>query len=384
MARPTIVQFNLSPTLGGAEVYTAFFSRAIESHGWRTRVVVNPAATFWSDLDFGSVQRVSFGASAGALKSGEVALIHSPMPAGALVALAGERVIGVAHQVLYDAKRPAYYDRADMLLAVSQHVIDSLLRNGLKQVHPTALYGVADLRRGNAAGLAGQGPLFDVDARKPRDRVLGVIDLTRRALRRPQTYRRRPGFTLGVVSRLAPLKQFPALFEYLAPILARQPDLNLEIFGSAVGYRPLRELRQALRPLGRRVRYWGHQRDIVSAYAAIDYLLTGLPEREALGLNALEACLAGTPVLAVAAPPFTETLRHGVTGYLYADPRTDSGADFERVLTGIRSGALVPDRAAAALHLEQFAFPRFADRIHGVLREITVGTGRKMPQAVRD
>jgi len=206
----------------------------------------------------------------------------------------------------------------------------------------------------------------------------------RRRLARPQPYRRLPGFTLGVVSRLAPLKQFPALFEHLAPILARQPDVNVEIIGSAVGYRALREVRRSLRPLGHRVRYWGHQRDIVSAYAAMDYLLTGLPEREALGLNALEACLAGTPVLAVAAPPFTETLRHGATGFLFADPRTDAGADFERVLKGIRSGALVPDRAAAALHLEEFAFPRFADRIHGVLREITVGTGRKMPPAVRD
>ena len=384
MRRPTIVQFNLSPTLGGAEVYTAFFSRALEARGWRTRVVVNPAAAFWGDLDFGAVSRVYFGTAGGALKPGEVALVHSPLPVAALAALAGERVIGVAHQALYDAKRPAYYDRADMILAVSRHVIDSLLRNGLQQVHPTPLYGVADLHRGSAAGLTGQGPLFDVDARKTRDRVLGVFDRTRRAFQRPQTYRRLPGFTLGVVSRLAPLKQFPALFEYLAPILARQPDINLEVFGSAVGYKALRELRRSLRPLGRRVRYWGHQRDIVSAYAAIDYLLTGLPEREALGLNALEACLAGTPVLAVAAPPFTETLKHGATGYLYNDPRTDGGADFERTLRGIRSGALVPDRAAAARHLEGFAFPRFTDRVHAVMREITAGTGRNMPPTVRD
>lgn len=384
MRRPTIVQFNLSPTLGGAEVYTAFFSRALESRGWRTRVVVNPAATFWDDLDFGGVARVNLGTAGGTLSPGEIALIHSPLPAPALAGLRGERVIGIAHQALYDGKRPAYYQRADMMLAVSRHVIDSLLRNGLQQVYPTPLYGVADLHRGNAAGLSGQGPLFDVDARKPRDRVLGVLDRTRRALASPQSYRRLPGFTLGVVSRLAPLKQFPALFEYLAPILARQPDLNLEVFGSAVGYRALRELRHALRPLGQRVRYWGHQRDIVSAYGAIDYLLTGLPEREALGLNALEACLAGTPVLAVAAPPFTETLKHGVTGYLYADPRTDAGADFERILRGIRSGVLVPDRAAAALHLEAFAFPRFADRVHGVMREITVGSGRNMPPTVRD
>ncbi|MEO8740724.1 MAG: glycosyltransferase [Casimicrobiaceae bacterium] len=384
MRRPTIVQFNLSPTLGGAEVYTAFFSRALESRGWRTRVVVNPVATFWNGLDFGAVSRVNFDAAAGALSPGEVALVHSPLPAAALAGLAGERVIGVAHQTLYDGKRPAYYDRADMMLAVSRHVIDSLLRNGLRHVYPTPLYGVADLQRGDAAGLTGQGPLFDVDARKPRDRLLGVLDRARRALASPQSYRRLPGFTLGIVSRLAPLKQFPVLFEYLAPILARQHDLNVEVFGSAVGYRTLRELRRALRPMGSRVRYWGHQRDIVSAYGAIDYLLTGLPEREALGLNALEACLAGTPVLAVAAPPFTETLKHGATGFLYADPRTDAGADFERVLRGIRSGTLVPNRAAAALHLEGFAFPRFADRVDGVLREITADTGRNMLPTGRD
>jgi len=384
MRRPTIVQFNLSPTLGGTEVYTAFFSRALDSHGWRTRVVVNPTAAFWSDLDFGGVPRVGFGTSAGALRQGEVALVHAPLPAATLAAMADERVIGLAHQALYDATRPDYYDRADMLIAVSRHVIDTLVRHGIHHVHPTPLYGVADLNRGSTAGLAGQGPLFDVDARKPRDRVLGVLERSRRALTHPQPYRRRPGFTLGVVSRLAPLKQFPALFGHLAPVLARHPDINLEVFGSAVGYRALRELRQALRPLGPRVRYWGHQRDVVSAYAAIDYLLTGLPEREALGLNALEACLAGTPVLAVASPPFTETLRHGVTGFLYTDPRADAGADFERILLGIRAGALVPDRVAAAQHLETFAFPQFADRAHAVMRDITAGTGRRMPAAVRD
>ena len=89
-----------------------------------------------------------------------------------------------------------------------------------------------------------------------------------------------------------------------------------------------------------------------------------MPEREALGLNAIECCVAGTPVLAIAAPPFSETMKNGVTGFLYADPRQDAGADFDRVLTAIENGTR-PRPAAAATHLEPFTFERFADRRRG-------------------
>ena len=75
MRRPTIVQFNLSPTLGGAEVYTAFFSRALEARGWPTRVVVSPGARFWDDLDFGGVTRSPL-----RLGDGAPARRHRPHP----------------------------------------------------------------------------------------------------------------------------------------------------------------------------------------------------------------------------------------------------------------------------------------------------------------
>ncbi len=309
MQRPTVVQFNLSPTLGGAEVYTASFSRALASRGWPTRVVVDASARFWDNLAFGDVSRASLQAGAGVLKQGEIAVIHASMPGVALQSLAGQFVVGIAHQALYDRTRPAYYDRADLLLAVSQHVSTSLQRHGLQRVHATPLYGVADLERGGAAGPIVAGALFDADARKPRDRVYAAIARARQTIAAPRRFDRRPGLTLGVVSRLAPLKQFPALFRRLVPILVLHPAVNIEIFGSAVGYKSLAATQDALSQLGTRVRFWGHQRDVAAAYRALDYLLTGLPEREALGLNAIESCAAGTPVLAIAAPPFSETLR---------------------------------------------------------------------------
>lgn len=370
MSRPTVVQFNTSPTLGGAEVYTAFFSRALEQRGWPTRVMVNPASSFWDDLDFGGVRRLPLRQGARALERDEIALIHAPLPRSTLAAMAGHWVIGLAHQAMYDATRPAYYDRADVLLAVSEHVIASLHRHELDRVHPVPLYGVADLARGDAAGVLRQGRLFDADAGKPRDRVLAAFARARALFAAPPHFQRKAGLTLGVVSRLAPLKQFPALFARLVPVLLRHPRVNLEIFGAAVGYKPLAALQNTLAPLAPRVRYWGHQRDIASVYRGIDYLLTGLPEREALGLNALEACVAGTPVLAIDAPPFNETLRDGITGFLYSDPRLDAGADFERVLSGIESGALNPRAGAMSEHLAVFSPSRFADRVDAAMTQI--------------
>jgi glycosyltransferase involved in cell wall biosynthesis len=379
MQRPTIVQFNLSPTLGGAEVYTAFFSRALEAHGWPTRVVVDPAARFWDDLNFGGVRRSPFRPGTDALEHDDVAVIHTSLPDPVLAALANQFVVGLAHQALYDETRPAYYSRADLLFAVSRHVGATLQRHGLHRVYPIPLYGVADLDRGGAASALVAGALFDADARKLRDRVLAALNRARRTIAGPRRFERRIGLTLGIVSRIAPLKQFPALFEWLVPILARHRRVNLEIFGAAVGYKSLADLQDALSPLGPRVRYWGHQRDVASAYRALDYLLTGLPEREALGLNAIESCLAGTPVLAVAAPPFSESMKEGVTGFLYGDPRKDSGADFERVLTGIENGELQLDRAAAAAHLEAYSLPHFADRVDAAMKEVAAMARRGFP-----
>ena len=368
--RPTIVQFNLSPTLGGAEVFTASFSRALAASGWPTRVIVAPDSRFWSELDFGDVRLDALGANAIPPQSADIVVVHAPAPARLLAALSGRFVVGVAHQAIYDGTRPAYYDRADILLAVSRHVIATLNRYGLTRVHPVPLYAVAELSRGESLKAPVRGPLFDPDARKPRDRLIALAERGRRAVAAERSYQRRRGLTLGVVSRIAPLKQFPLMFERLAPILARHPDVNLEVFGAAVGYKALAALRATLKPLHSRVRFWGRQRDVAAAYRAVDYLLTGLPEREALGLNAIEACFAGTPVLAIAAPPFTETMKDGVTGFLYIDPREDAGVDFERVLRGIQSGALRPDLGAMAAQLLPFTFDRFAQRVDEVMANV--------------
>ncbi|MEO8344863.1 MAG: glycosyltransferase [Betaproteobacteria bacterium] len=379
--RPTIVQINLAPTLGGAEVYTAFMSRALSSRGWPTRAIVSARAHFWRDLDFGGVERVGVSdgmAAAALLAPGEIALIHGSLPLPVLKMLRGRGpILGIAHQAIYDTTRPAYFHHADLLYGVSQHVLATLRGNGVANIYDQPLFGIGDVHRLHAETTPVRGPLCEWDERKFFEKLIAA---GQRALasRRPATrYAKRPGVTLGIVSRIAKAKQFPTLFDVIAPLIHAQPRVNVEIFGVAVGGKQLRELRQSVRPLGSRVRFWGHQRDVVPAYRGIDYLLLGLPDREALGLNVIESCLCSTPVLAIDSPPFTETMRDGVTGYLYVDPRRDGGRHFAQVLAEIADGTRKPEMASASAHLEQFSFDHFANRVDSAMHAGAVAAGSR-------
>jgi glycosyltransferase involved in cell wall biosynthesis len=100
--------------------------------------------------------------------------------------------------------------------------------------------------------------------------------------------------------------------------------------------------------------------------------MTGLPEKEALGLNAIEAQFCGTPVLAPAAPPFNETMVDGASGFLYRDPREDGGAHFGGILDAILAGRPRPDpRIAAKAHLEQFTHAAMVARAQRLIAALS-------------
>ena len=90
--------------------------------------------------------------------------------------------------------------------------------------------------------------------------------------------------------------------------------------------------------------------------------MTGLPEKEALGLNLIEAQACNTPVMAVRAAPFTETVLDEKTGFFYSDPRKDGGQDFERMLRRILTMERFPRPIDASAHLEKFSFEAFTKR----------------------
>lgn len=374
--KPLCIQVNWQRHFGGGEIYTRFFTQALQALGWDVQLVVDAKASFWRDLDLTGVRflPVAHGREIADLLPREPSVVvsHTTLPAEMAEWVAvRHRLAGFVHMPLTERNPQglAHYHR---IFAVSAYVRETVLVRGHSQVHDEPLLGVADLKpRATAPAEIVRRSEFDWDRRKGRDRILSWLEPVFDPLRPHPTFARRPGLTLGIVSRLTPIKQFPALFSRLAPVLADIPEVNLEIFGSG-GYGSVRDLKQALAPIRQRVRFWGHQPNPAAIYPHFDYVLSGLPEKEALGLNLIEAQACGTPVLAVAAPPFLETVVDGASGFLYTDPRQDDGASFAALMHRLVAGQPRPDPRLAHEHLAQFSVAAFRERVSHAMSTLTL------------
>lgn len=371
--RPAVFQVNLQAHFGGGEVYTGFLTRALAALGVATTLVCHRDADFWERLGLppetgfdpvdgweGAIDRLP--------DEPAWVLTHGPLSKTFAERIARKHLLtGIAHMPLQGGRADRYDDYA-MVFGVSGYVLEGLRAAGFRAWHEP-FYGVADFRRfqnGAAPARIRQTSCYEWDLRKGRDRLLSWLDPCVEPLRRRPVFDRRAGLTLGIVSRLTPIKQFPLLFSILAPLLARFPQVNLEIFGSG-GYASVRDLKNALGPIRERVRFWGQQQDVATVYRRIDYLMTGLPEKEALGLNVIEAQACGTPVLAVEAPPFTETVLDGRTGFFYRDPRQDGGAGFAALVERLLALPQPLRPAEEHAHLARFGFDAFVERMRSVV-----------------
>jgi glycosyltransferase involved in cell wall biosynthesis len=376
----TCYQINLQQGMGGGEVYTRFFTRALSELGWEVVLFVHPRAHFWQSAQMAGVRYIPVGCYEEIIPHlpslPSLFITHSPA-----LGVLGERLrqhhflASFAHMPLY-GRNPAPFREVDLILAVSGHVIASLQAAGLDHYYPHPLYGVADLERGgddNAPILAASS--YDWDKRKFRDLVLGLVEPLYQQGFPAQAYTRKTGLTLGIVSRLTPIKQFPLMFELLASAIRQFPQVNLEIFGSG-GYASVRDLKRALAPIRGQVRFWGQQTNVGAIYRQLDFLMAGMPEKEALGLNVIEAEYCGTPVLAIHSPPFTETVTEGETGLFYIDPRQDQGKDFARLLGELVAGRERPNPQPDNLNLAKFSFPEFKQRVAAAMEFAIQATGK--------
>ncbi len=359
-----LTQINLQTHFGGGEVYTAFLCRALDSLGVDTRLIIHPGATFWDSLSLPPNTTLVSANLSNLVQSitpqDRWLLGHGALPE----ALLDNRRLctAIAHMPIQE-RSPAPYLNHNMIFPVSDWVRRGLLDAGL----PTwkePLYGVADLEKRDMNSTLKKSSRYDWDHRKVRDHLLGKIEPLIEPLLPHPEFSKRSGITLGIVSRLTPIKQFPILFSILSPILAKYPQVNIEIFGSG-GYASVRDLDKAVQPIKERARFWGYQNNVATIYQQIDYLLTGLPEKEALGLNIIEAQACGTPVLAPQAMPFTETVLDGITGFFYDDPRTDGGKSFSALLEKLLTTKKL-DPLQESNHLNKFSLGSFTKRIEPI------------------
>jgi len=364
---------NLHQFVGGGEIYTRALTQALLDAGARVTLHVHPAAALWGTLRGTSLELSAAENEAQLLErlpaKNAIVLTQSPLSADCVKQLAARhRLAGFAHMPAYQ-RSAGEFAPYRIVFTVSRYCIQLLQRAGCAQVYPEPVYGTADLARAEDPVVL-RSP-YVVDRRKVRDVLLGKLENLVGTRSAGTPFTKAPGLTLGLVSLISPIKQFPALFALLAPILAQRPAVCLEIFGNG-GYAQVRDLRRALSPLGARARFWGYQANVAAVFPQLDYLMTGLPEKEALGLNAIEAQACGTPALAPDAPPFTETVVEGASGFRYRDPREDKGRHFTEMLDAILAGRPRPDpRIAAKEHLQQFAHAALVARARGMIAALS-------------
>jgi glycosyltransferase involved in cell wall biosynthesis len=374
-----IYQVNMQRHFGGGEVYTHFFSKALQKLGWHIVLFVDARAKFWNALDMSGIDIIPVGRADRICEflpeRGGLVITHGPFSGRLLDRMKAHVYCSFAHMPLYQ-RRAEPFVPCRTVFGVSQYVLDTLAEKGLTNYYPIPLYGVADLKR-NRTDMPGEiwtRPSFDWDEQKGRDLALSYLHPIYWILRPKHRFHRQEGLTLGIISRITTIKQFPWLFRILSPIIRRYESVKIEIFGSG-GYASMRDLKKSLKPIRSQVRFWGHQDSVENIYPMMDFVLTGLPEKEALGLNVIEAQACNTPVLAVQAAPFTETVLEGKTGFFYTDPRQDGGQDFERLLKRIFALDRFPRPLDETEHLKKYSFDAFTERVEKAVEFALSGHG---------
>lgn len=366
-----IVQINLQRNYGGGETYTRSIIRALFELGRNLHLITHPKADFWSQLDLPLsivIKPLNDAKSLILFLNGfndkGILLSHGPLKQELIDAArsCGWKIMAICHMPPQGRRSDEFNDH-QLVFGVSDYVIDGLRKNNVN-TWPTALLGTADLTpRGPSNGSLKKASEYLWDTKKARDVVLGYFNNWFEFLRKRTIFIKKPGITLGIFSRITPIKQFPLLFSILAPIISKYPNVNLEIFGAG-GYASIRDFKRSLAPCKHQVRFWGAQMDPALVFRNLDFLMAGLPEKEALGLNVIEAQFLNVPVLAVRAPPFTQTILGNKTGFLFRDPREDCGEEFHELLVEILSGSsLKLEPVKHPEHLELFSFQNFKMRL---------------------
>lgn len=137
---------------------------------------------------------------------------------------------------------------------------------------------------------------------------------------------------IGVVARLAPVKDHPTVIQALALVRQAIPDVHLVLVGDGPDRNNLQELTRTLL-LEQAVHFAGTQPFRPSWHALFDVSVLA-SRSEAFPNSLLEAMAVGCPVVATAAGGIPELVRDGHTGYVVEVG--DSGSLAERIIKLLR------------------------------------------------
>jgi glycosyltransferase involved in cell wall biosynthesis len=173
---------------------------------------------------------------------------------------------------------------------------------------------------------------------------------------------------IGMVARVAPVKDYFTLADAAAQVLACHPDTRFLIVGDnsleELNRNHYAEVVKKLNELGiaDRFIFTGHRTDVPRLIAAMDLFVLST-HREGFPLSILEAMAMGKPVVATSVGGIPEIVTNGVTGYLHQHGNSQELADallrlIENPEDARRMGATARENV-----LLNFSRQKFADEI---------------------
>lgn len=158
------------------------------------------------------------------------------------------------------------------------------------------------------------------DFRIPYERVRLIprgVDLSQFRFKSPAS-RRTEGFTIGMVSRITPLKGHADFIRAIAITARDIPQLKVLIAGSAPKDKYRENLELLVRGLGlsATVEFTGAKADVPAFMSELDLLVSATITPEAFGRVIIEAQAAGVPVVATKVGGVVDIIEDGVTGLL--------------------------------------------------------------------
>src|SRR3989338_1868768 len=141
------------------------------------------------------------------------------------------------------------------------------------------------------------------------------VDLNAFRLRDPKTHSSQ-GFTVGMVSRITPLKGHASFLKAVGLLYRKIPNLKVVIVGSAPKEKYMEDLELLVRRLGltRTVEFAGAQGDIPSIMRRIDLLVSATITPEAFGRSIVEAQASGVPVVSTRVGGVVDIIEDEKTG----------------------------------------------------------------------
>ncbi len=175
--------------------------------------------------------------------------------------------------------------------------------------------------------------------------------------------------TLGVVSRLEPIKGMDLVVPAFAEVLGAHPEVRLLVVGDGSLRASMEEQATAL-GCADHIRFVGRQpqEELSQWYSQMDIVL--MPSRsEGFGLTAIEAMASGCVVVASDVGGLPEVVRDGACGLLH---RTEDIADMaEKICSLIGDSALYERLQAQSLReVEKYSFERYAALIQNLYSKI--------------